>query len=64
MVTAIQLGLPSLMPLSVAGYGRLQVGAAYRATSVAVLQIVENLPHKLWLWILHWGLLAIEDFTL
>ena len=34
--------LPSLMPLSVAGYGRLQLGVAHWATSVALLQGVGN----------------------
>ena len=29
-----QLDLPSLMPLSVAGYGRLELGVPYWATSV------------------------------
>ena len=41
-VTASQLYLPSLTPLSVAGCGRLQPGAAHWATSVALLQVVDN----------------------
>ena len=40
--TASQLNLPSLRPLSVAGCGRRQLGAAHLATSVALLQVVEN----------------------
>ena len=54
-----QLDLPSLTPLSVAGCGRLQLGVPHRATSVALLQVVDNWPDS----ILLWGLLAIEDFT-
>ena len=38
-VTASQLYLPSLTPLSIAGCGRLQLGAAHWATSVALLQV-------------------------
>ena len=41
-VTASQLDLPSLTPLSVAGCGRLQLGAAHWATSVTLLQVVDN----------------------
>ena len=41
-VTASQLDLPSLTLLSVACYGRLQLGAPHWATSVALLQIVNN----------------------
>ena len=33
---------PSLTPLSVAGCGRLQLGVAYSATSVGLLQAVNN----------------------
>ena len=47
-VTASQLGLPSLTPLSVAGCGRLQLGAPNFATSVVLLQVVDNLPNILW----------------
>ena len=36
-VTASRLDLPSLTTLSVAGYGRLQLGAAHWATSVTLL---------------------------
>ena len=43
-----QLDLPSLMPLSVAGFDRLQLGAMHWATSVALLQVVDNLPNILW----------------
>ena len=46
-VTASQLDLPSLMPLSVAGCGRLQPGAAHCASSVTSLQVVDNWPHKI-----------------
>ena len=52
-VIASQLDLLSLMPLSVAGCGQLQLGAHYRATSVALLQVVDNWSH----------ILAIEVFT-
>ena len=41
-VTAGQLDLPSLTPLFVAGCGRLQLRVVHRATSVALLQIVDN----------------------
>ena len=41
-VTASQLDLPSLAALSVAGCGRLQLGAPNWATSVALLQVVDN----------------------
>ena len=34
--------LPSQTPLSVAGRGRLQLGAAHWATSVTLLQAVDN----------------------
>ena len=43
---ASQLDLPSLMPLSVAGCGRLQLEAAHWATWVTLLQVVYNRPHK------------------
>ena len=46
-VTASQLGLPSLTPLSVAGCGQLQLDAAHWAISVALLQVVDNLPNKI-----------------
>ena len=39
---ASQLDLPSLTPLAVAGYGRLQPGAAHSAAAVALLQAVDN----------------------
>ena len=39
-----QLDLQSLTPLSVAGCGRLQLGVAHQATSVALLQLVDNWP--------------------
>ena len=42
LVTASQLDLPSLTELFVAGCGRLQLGAPHRATSVALLQLVDN----------------------
>ena len=41
-VTASQLDLPSLTLLSLAGCARLQLGATHWATSVALLQIVDN----------------------
>ena len=42
VVTASQLDLPSLTPLSVAGCGRLQLEAAHWATWVTLLQVVDN----------------------
>ena len=41
-VTANQLDLPSLTPLSVASCGLLQLGPPHWATSVALLQVVDN----------------------
>ena len=41
-VTANQLDLPSLTPVSVAGCGRLQLKAAHWATWVTLLQVVDN----------------------
>ena len=41
-VPASQLDILSLTPLFVADGGRLQLGAAYLATSVALLQVVDN----------------------
>ena len=38
---ATKFDLPSLTPLSVAGCGRLQLGVAHFATSVALLQVVD-----------------------
>ena len=38
-VTASQLDKPYLTPLSIAGCGQLQLGAAHWATSVALLQV-------------------------
>ena len=43
-----QFDLPSLTPLSVAGRGRLQLGVARWATSVALLQDVYNSPNIQW----------------
>ena len=43
---ACELDLPSLMPSSVAGCGRLHLGVANWATSLALLQVVDNLLHK------------------
>ena len=43
-----QLELPSLTLLSVAGCGRLHLRAAHWVTSVALLQVVDNLPHEQW----------------
>ena len=42
-LTARQLDLPSLMPLSVAGCGRLQLETAHWATLLALLQIFDKL---------------------
>ena len=39
---ASRFDLPSLTPLSVAGCCRLQLGVADLATSVALLQVVDN----------------------
>ena len=47
-LTANQLDLPSLPPLSVTGCGRLQLGVAHWATTVALQQVVDILPHKQW----------------
>ena len=41
-VMASQLDQPSLGQLSKAGCGRLQLGAAHKATSVTLLQVVDN----------------------
>ena len=41
-VTANQLVLPSLTPLSIASCGRMQPGAAHWVTSVTLLQVVGN----------------------
>ena len=46
-VMASQLDLPSLTPLSVAGCGWLQLGTTQWATSVTLLQVVDNWPHKI-----------------
>ena len=43
---ASQLDLLSLPSFSTAGYLRLQLGAENWATSVALLQAVDNSPHK------------------
>ena len=37
-----QLDLPSLTPLSVAGCGPLHITVAHWATSIALLQVVDN----------------------
>ena len=47
-VTASELDMPSLTQLYVAGCGRLQLRAPHWATSVALLQEVDHLPHILW----------------
>ena len=44
-VTATQFDRLSLTPLSLVICGRLQVGGAHWATSVAVLQVVDNWSH-------------------
>ena len=63
-LTASQLDLPSLTSLSVAGCGRLYVGVANLATSVALLQVAEIRPHKKWLSILLRGTSDISNFIL
>ena len=40
-LTASQFDVQSLTPLSIAGCGRLQLGVAYWATSVALLKVVD-----------------------
>ena len=46
-VMAGQLDLPSLTSLLVAGCGRMQLEAPHWATSVSLLQVVDN-EHILW----------------
>ena len=46
-VTAGELNLQSLVSLSVAGCGWLQLWSSHCHTSVALLQVVGNWPHKL-----------------
>ena len=41
-VTASQLNLPYLTPLSVAGCGRLPLGVSHLITPVALVQVVDN----------------------
>ena len=48
VVSASHLILPSLTPLSVGDCGRMQLGVANCDTSVALLQVVDNLPRKQW----------------
>ena len=43
---ASQLDLPSLTLLSAAGCGRQQLEAVHWHTSVTLLQVLENWPHK------------------
>ena len=45
-VTVSQFYLQSLVPLSAAGLGRLLLGVPHRATSVALLKVVDNWPSK------------------
>ena len=52
--TASQLDLSSLTPLSIS-CGRLQLGVAHWATSVALLQVVHNTPDKQWYEVVLWG---------
>ena len=47
-ITDSELNLLSLTPFSVAGCCRLQPRVAYLATSLALLQVIDNLPHKQW----------------
>ena len=54
-----QFDLQSLTPLSVAGCGRLELGVCHWATSVALLQVGDNLPIRF-----SSGGLFREDFTL
>ena len=58
-----QFDLSSLTPLSIAGCGSLQTGAPHQATSVALLQVVDNLANKLGGRFSNKMLLAIRDFT-
>ena len=44
--TASQFDLPSLTPVSVDVCGRVQQGAPHEATSVALVEVVNNWPHK------------------
>ena len=48
VVAAGQLDLPSPTTLSVVGCGRLQLGAANLATSVTLVQVVDNSPDEQW----------------
>ena len=41
-VTASQFDQPSLIPLSVAGCGRPQLGVTHWAASVSLLKVVDN----------------------
>ena len=45
-LTASQLDLPSVTSLSVAVFGRLQLGVRNWGTSEALLQVVDNLSDK------------------
>ena len=58
VVTVSLLDLPSVTPLSVAGCDRLQLGAPHWATSVGLLQVVDNYPT-----FCGSRFLAIGDFT-
>ena len=63
-VTASQLGLPSLTPLSVASRARLQLGVANWATSVVLLQDLIIDPTNSGSRFSYAGLLAIEDCSI
>ena len=45
-VTAGQIDLPSMAPLSIASCGRLQLRVAHCITKVALLLVVNDRPHK------------------
>ena len=62
-VTASQLDLPSVTPLSVADCGRLQLGAPHWATSVTSLQVLDNWRPFCCSRFSPGRLLAIEVFT-
>ena len=42
-----QLDLPPLKPFYVAGWSRLELGAAQWANSVSLFKVVNNGPHKM-----------------
>ena len=64
-VTVSPLDLPSLTPLSIVGFGRLQLGVAHCAcaTSVALLKKLIIGPQNSCCRFSCWEIRAIEDFT-